>query len=127
MAIIQPTDKATHAGVTVTWTGITQADSGAAYDFSRFTDLSVQIRGTFGSGGTMVVYGTNIDADAAKEPSDATASYRPLQNVDGLSDISATSALIAQILEATKYVAPEVTAGTGVSLDVIVQAFRRAK
>lgn len=127
MAIIQPTDKATHAGVTVTWTGITQADSGAAYDFSRFTDLSVQIRGTFGTSGALTVYGTNIDADAAKEPSDATASYRPLSNVDGLGDIATTSALLAQILEAPKYVAPEVTAGTGVSLDVIVQAFRRAK
>jgi hypothetical protein len=64
-------------------------------------DRSVQVTGTFGAGGTVVLEGSN----------DGT-NYRTLTDPQG-NALSFTSAGLEAIQEITRYVRPRVTAGDG--------------
>lgn len=126
MAVIQPTNVAMgRQSRTVKWAGLTEADSGGYYEIPVFSDKTVHIYGTFGAAGALTLYGSNNDADKTREPSAVGSTWRPLTNVDGYGDIATTSTLLAQVLENPRYVACEVTAGTGVSLDVVLEIVRK--
>ncbi len=61
-----PTRQATLADITpsgkarlVTWTGMNNGDDGAPVDWVDFADRCFQVSGTFGSGGSCTVQGSN--------------------------------------------------------------------
>ncbi len=129
MAKIQPTvEVATREERRVRWSALTEADSGMNYDFSTFTDKSVQVVGNFGSSGAASIYVSLNEADLGREPSAGGSTWSLATNVDGLGDVVVAAAGandVIQILETAPYIAVEITAGTGVSLDVIVHGVKR--
>lgn len=110
-------DDSTGKGRGVTWTGLLNGDQGDAFDTLVFADMSVQIQGTFGAGGTIVFEGTN-QADPT------TATFYTLNDPQA-NPLSFTSAKIEQLREITRWVRPRVTAGDGTtSLAVYLWARR---
>lgn len=45
--------------IVITWSGLLTTDLGEAAQMGRFYDLTVQVIGTFGSGGTVQIKGSN--------------------------------------------------------------------
>ena len=86
---------------TFTWSPLANGDDGAAVQYGAFTDRSIQFAGTFGTGGTVVLEGSN----------DGT-NWQTLTDPQG-NVISKTAASIEAITEATRYIRPRVTAGDG--------------
>lgn len=96
-----------------TWTGLTQttSDDGEPMELPGWPDRSVQVFGTFGTGGSVRIQGSN----------DGT-NWAVLTDPQG-NDLNITAAKIEAITELTRYVRPLVTAGDGTtSLSVIVLA-----
>lgn len=85
----------------IEWTGLLNGDDGVPIQFGAFTDRSIQFVGTFGTGGTIVLEGSNDGVN-----------YVTLTDPQA-NAISKTSASIEAISEATRYVRPRVTAGDG--------------
>jgi hypothetical protein len=88
-------------GHVVQWTGLLNGDDGSPIDLPGSTLRSVQFTGTFGTGGTIVIEGSN----------DGT-NYVTLTDLQGNS-ISKTAAAIEGIQEVTRYIRPRVTGGDG--------------
>jgi hypothetical protein len=98
--------------ILVTWTGLLNGDTGSRIEESDFADRTVQISGTFGSGGSVTIEGSN----------DGT-------NWDALTDpqgnaITKTAAALESITEAPRYLRPNVTAGDGTT-DLVVTIWCR--
>ena len=110
MATVQPQMVWTQKGVCkVTWTGLTETNAdGAPFDSAHLSDKSIHIKGTFGAGGTCLCEGSNDGA-----------TYVTLTDPQG-NAISKTAEAIEQILENVVFTRPRVSAGTGVSLTVIM-------
>jgi hypothetical protein len=89
---------------TVAWTPLANTDDGAGYGVFG-ADKSVQVTGTFGAGGTLVIEGTN-DANPA------SATWFTLTDPQG-NAMSFTAARLEQISEYTRWIRPRVTAGDG--------------
>lgn len=87
------------------WTGLLNSDDGAPASLSRLPDKTVQVKGTFGAGGTVVIEGSN----------DGGATYVTLNDSRGETTgaLSFTGADVRTILENTELVRPRVTAGDG--------------
>jgi hypothetical protein len=87
--------------VLVIWTGLLNTDDGTPFDFVPGGDRCVQFVGTFGTGGTIILEGSNDGTNyvTLTDPSSTT--------------ISKTAAAIEQVLELTRFVRPRVTAGDG--------------
>jgi hypothetical protein len=77
----------------------------------HFPDKSIQVFGTFGSGGTVKLQGTN-------EP-DTPSNWDNLDDPQG-SEISLAAAGIEEVLQNTLQIRPYLSAGTGVTLTVLV-------
>lgn len=91
----------------ILWETLTNGDTGRPLLCPHFADKSVQVTGTFGSGGTVILEGSN----------DGT-NWETLNDPQGTA-ISLTVAGMYQVLENTKMVRPSVTAGDGATdLDV---------
>jgi len=86
---------------------------GALPDVWSFADRSVQVEGTFGSGGTCSVEGSNDGA-----------TYRTLNDVFG-NALSMTAAGIKEINEVTRYLRPHITAGDGSTSLTVTMFLRR--
>lgn len=86
---------------TFVWSPLANGDDGQALQYGAYTDRSVQFAGTFGTGGTVVLEGSN----------DGT-NWQPLTDPQG-NTISKVAPSIEAITEATRYVRPRVTAGDG--------------
>lgn len=99
----------------VAWAGLDSDDSGDPFEAPDAADRSVQITGTFGSGGTIVIQGSN----------DGT-NYVTLTDPQG-NAISKTSAGIEQIEEITRYIRPLVSAGDGTTSLAVTMLVRRPK
>lgn len=112
MATVQPTFVWTQQGVcAVTWTALTEVNAdGAPFDSAHLSDKSFHVKGTFGTGGTCLCEGSNDKA---------SPTYVTLTDPQG-NAISKTAEAIEQILENTLLTRPRVSAGTGVSLTVIM-------
>ena len=98
----------------ITWANLGSSDDGAPVGGSGWADKSIQVEGTFGSGGTIVLEGSN----------DGT-NYRTLNDPFGV-QLSLTSAGIHAITEATKFIRPRVTAGDGTTAITATVLVRRA-
>lgn len=100
----------------VAWEEIPNGDSGAPLEMPGSNVRSVQVGGTFGAGGTVVIEGSN----------DGT-NYVTLTDPQG-NAISKTSAAIEAIQEVPRYIRPRVTAGDGTTaVDVHLILVRRGR
>jgi hypothetical protein len=98
--------------VVATWTGLASSgDVGQALQRTDLVDRSAQVFGTF-SGSTLVFEGSN----------DGT-NYFTLSNPAGTT-LSFTAAGLMQVTEATAWVRPHLTSGSGASLTVTLTARR---
>ncbi len=94
-----------------TWTGITDADTVTPIELGAFADRSVQVTGVGSPAATVTIVGSN----------DGT-NYVTLNDLQG-SPLSFTAAGLKGISEATRYIKPAVTGGTGEA--VVVTLFAR--
>lgn len=86
----------------VSWVGLLNGDDGSPIAMAGSPDRSVQVLGTFGTGGTIVFEGSN----------DGGTTYFTLTDPQG-NAISKTAAAGEQVVELTGLVRPRVTAGDG--------------
>lgn len=93
--------KNTRAFVT-RWTPLAAGDDGEAVEFSQYTDRSVQVTGTFGAGGSVVIEGSN----------DGGSNWATLTDPQG-NPLTINSAKIELVSEAVAQVRPRVTGGDG--------------
>lgn len=103
-------------GVTlVQWTGLTKAtdDAGEAVQLPNHSDRSVQVTGTFGSGGSVRIEGS-IDG----------TNYAVLTDPQG-NALDVTAAKIEAISEVVRYIRPRVTAGDGTTSLTVTILFKR--
>ena len=96
----------------VTWSAMATGDTGQAIENPVFADRSVHVEGTFG-GATVTILGSN----------DGT-NYYTLNDPQG-NPLTFTSARLEQILEITRYIKPQVTAGAGSGLKVSLLVVRK--
>lgn len=96
------------------WAGLLNTDVGDPQEFIEFADRSVQVTGTFGAGGAVVLEGSN----------DGT-NYATLTDSTGTA-LSITAAGIKQITQITQFVRPRVTAGDGTTTLVATLLARRS-
>lgn len=103
-------------GITlIQWTGLTKAtdDAGEAVQLPNFADRSVQVTGTFGTGGSLRVEGS-IDG----------TNYATLTDPQG-NALDITAAKIEAISEAVRYIRPRITAGDANTTLVCTIMFKR--
>lgn len=87
----------------VKWTPLTTTNTdGQAFNSADFQDRTVQITGTFGTGGSVTMQGSNDDGVTWATLTD------PLGN-----NLTFTAAGMKQITELPQYIRPLVTAGDG--------------
>lgn len=98
---INPINTFNDKGHVVQWTGLLNGDDGAPIEMPGSVLRSVQFTGTFGTGGTILIEGSN----------DGT-NYVVLTDLQG-NNISKTTAGIEGIQEVTRYIRPRVSAGDG--------------
>jgi hypothetical protein len=93
----------------VKWETVTATDNvGAAVEMGAFRDRSVQVIGDFGTGGTLVIEGSN----------DGGTTYATLTDPQG-NALSFTAAGLEAITEMVGHIRPRLSAGSGtVDLDV---------
>jgi hypothetical protein len=94
----------------VTWSGLLNGDNGNAIEHAEFADHTVQVLGTFGTGGTVSLQGSNDNAN-----------WVILSTFAG-DPITFTAAGMAAVAENPRYVRPIVSAGDG-STDLTVILF----
>lgn len=128
--VVRSPSIATDLGMTncklITWSALDSDDSGQAVFVPMYSDKCVQIGGTFGSGGSVTIYGSN-DLDAVRTDlangtlfGSATAEWVALTDAQG-NALTKTAAAIEQILENPAYICPVVTAGDGTtSIEVML-------
>lgn len=99
-----------------TWTGLLNTDVGDGISLAVFDSYNVQVKGTVGAGGTVVIEGSN----------DAGSTYAGLNDTRGESNaLSFTAADIRAGLERPALLRPNVTAGDGTTnFSVIVTAHK---
>ena len=85
----------------VSWVSLANGDSGSPVEYHTSADRSVQVVGTFGAGGTVVIEGSN----------DGT-NYVTLTDPQA-NALSFSSAGLEAISELTRYIRPRVTGGDG--------------
>lgn len=84
----------------IEWTGLLNGDTGESIQMPGSSDRSIQFSGTF-SGGTIILQGSN----------DGT-NWETLTDLQG-NAISKTASGIEMVVEVTRYIRPNVTAGDG--------------
>lgn len=103
MATIQHTTAPTQTSVAfvAAWAGLANGDTGSTLMGAQYTDKSVQVSGTFGTGGTLRFEGSNDGVN-----------WAVLTDPQG-NALDFTTAKIEMVSEATLYVRPRVAAGDG--------------
>ena len=99
-------------GHIIGWGTLGNGDSGTPLQMIGSADRSVQVEGTFGAGGTVLIEGSNDGII-----------YRLLRDPSGTA-LSITSAGIAAILEISAFIRPRVSAGdvsTAIDVTLLVR------
>lgn len=116
MATIDPTNNGDISGdgsvQMFTWV-LANGDDGAPVEWTPYADRCVQVIGTFGAGGTVLIEGSN-----------AGATWATLNNAQGAA-ASITAATVKQIVETPRYVRPRVSAGDGTTSLTVSLIMRR--
>lgn len=101
--------------ILVTYDNLDEADaSPASLEFPELGEVSVQVIGSFGSGGTVLIEGSNDGVN-----------YGTLTDPQGVA-LSLTAAGIKSLQQITRYIRPRVSAGTGVDVDVFFLLRKKA-
>ncbi|HET6497411.1 MAG TPA: hypothetical protein VM285_02985 [Polyangia bacterium] len=102
---------------TVLWSGLTNAtsDTGEPFPMASAADRSVQVKGTFGAGGTAVIEGSNDGI-----------TYATL-NDPALAPLSFNAAGLRQVTELPLWIRPRITAGDGTTDLEVILLVRRGK
>lgn len=87
--------------IVTTWSALANGEAGDKASLLAYADKTVQVFGTFGAGGSVTIQGS----------SDGT-NWATLTDNQG-SDLTFTAAGIAMIIENTRYIRPNCTAGDG--------------
>lgn len=94
-----------------TWAAIPNGNQGSALSNPGLNDKTVQILGTFGAGGTVVIEGSN----------DGGTTWATLNDSRGEgSALSFTAANIVTILENPERIRPNVTSGDGTTAITVI-------
>lgn len=101
VTIVNSTNAAYPNVLQASWTGLANGDTGAPIAYPQHADKTVHVKGTFGTGGTIVWEGSNDGV-----------TYITLTDAQG-NAISKTSEAIEVVEENTLWVRPHVTAGDG--------------
>jgi hypothetical protein len=99
----------------VSWTPLANGDSGSAVDLNDYRDRSVQVLGTFGTGGSVTLQGSN----------DGGTTWATLTDQGG-TNLTFTAAGIKHVQQLTEYIRPIVTAGDGTTA-LTVYVFMRGR
>lgn len=99
--------------IRATWEGMDSNDTGEAIVYPNYADRTVQVSGTFGTGGNVVIEGT-IDG----------TNYVTLADVSGAT-LSFSSAGLKTIVDVPWKIRPRVTAGDGTTSITVSLAMRR--
>lgn len=110
MAIATLTQNTDFPGGKISQWTLANGDTGAPLSLPSLADKSVHIHGTFGTGGSVTLYGSNNPADFTVAAGSGT--WIALTDPQG-NAITKTAAAIEQILENVCFIAPKVTAGDG--------------
>ena len=118
MAVVNHTrtipDSMNQAVAIVTWTAMANGDTGSPLEMGNFSDRSVQVEGTFGSGGTVRIEGS-LDG----------TNYRILTDPQGNDLEFIAAGGLEAVSELVRYIRPHVTAGDGTTaLTVTILAKR---
>jgi hypothetical protein len=97
----------------VKWTPLANGDSGSAVDLNDYRDRSVQVLGTFGTGGSVTLQGSN----------DGGTTWATLTDQGG-NNLTFTAAGIKHVQQLTEYIRPTVTAGDGTTALTVYVFFR---
>lgn len=84
-----------------TWTGLANGESGGASSAGAYGDKTVQVTGTFGAGGTVLIEGSNDGS-----------SWATLMNTVGTA-LSLTTNAVHVIAQCPFYIRPRCSAGDG--------------
>ena len=105
-----------HEGYSILWETLTTTnDTGVGFE-KTWSDRSVQVTGTFGSGGNVKIQGSNEGT-----------TWAILTDPQG-NDLDIAAAKIEQITEITRYIRPFISAGDGATdLDVTILVARKYK
>jgi len=96
------------------WSGLLNGDTGAAVELIDYADKTVTITGTFGSGGSITLQGSNNGTN-----------WFPLNDPSSTA-ITKTSAGMEAVLEGPRYIRPIVTAGDGTTNLAVQMCCRRS-
>ncbi|MCA3247404.1 MAG: hypothetical protein ING29_13105 [Azospirillum sp.] len=97
----------------VTWSGLLNTDDGAPVELAAFADRSVQVFGSFGTGGNCRIQGSNNGTN-----------WATLTDPQGNALNMSTESLEA-ISELARYVRPLITAGDGSTNLTVTMLLRR--
>jgi len=99
--------------VIVAWQNMANGDTGEVVELVQFADRSVQVAGTFGSGGTCVIQGSNdgVNFNTINDATDAPLSF--------------LTGGLKTIMDVPRYIRPAVTAGDGTTSLTATMLFRR--
>lgn len=100
------------------WTGLLNGDTGEPLQLHDYADMSMQVTGTFGAGGSVAAEGSN-DATTT-----LNGTYNALRDPGGTT-IALTAASLKTILEKSRWLQPHVTAGDGTTALVVTMFFRK--
>jgi hypothetical protein len=97
----------------VQWPAMANGQTGVPVDLVEFSDRSVQVEGTFGSGGSVSIQGSNdlTNWETLRDPSSTALTF--------------TTAGLHGILELTGQIRPNVTAGDGTTALTVTVVVRR--
>lgn len=116
MATVNLTKSSVSLGFTdiVSWAALANGDVGAPLDTGDFADRTVQVLGTFGSGGQVTIQGS-LDG----------SNWFTLSNPTG-NALVFTSAGGKGVLEMVRYLRPNITAGDGTTSITVLLLTKRA-
>lgn len=93
-----------------TWANLSNGDDGSPQDAAGLSDRSIQVKGTFGSGGQVDIEGSN----------DGGTTWHILNDPQG-NALSITAAKVEAVLEYVDQIRPNVSAGdTNTDLTVVL-------
>ena len=121
MAVRNPTTINRRLNIEVQWSGLLNGDNGAAFVVPPFYYATVTVRGTFGTGGSVTLKGTDY--------TDATAvtGWDPLHDSRGgtgsTNALTFTARGTNSLAESPSLMAPHVTAGDGTTNLTVTVAF----
>ena len=102
--------------ITVQWESLGNGDTGAPVGFPEWADRTVQVVGTFGAGGTVVLEGSL----------DGGENYATLNDLQG-NMLSFTTEMIMGVQEVATLIRPNVTAGDDTTNLTVIVLLRRAQ